>query len=106
MQDYEPLVIVPKKVVPWFDERIQDAHVGQQLHLQHMHALGLGFVVHPSAFVVRQPLFSSAVYNSSQQVHQSSQTINIPSTVFTFEPAILQDNCCCCTSGCGRLLSA
>ena len=71
LQGYAPLVVVPKKAVPWFDERIHDGNLGRQMHLQHMHALGLGFVVHPDAFVVKQPAVSSTVQQDSGQLQQA-----------------------------------
>ena len=71
LQGYAPLVVVPKKAVPWFDERIHDGNLGRQMHLQHMHALGLGFVVHPDAFVVKQPAVSSTVQQDGRLLQQA-----------------------------------
>ena len=45
--------MVSKQHIPWFDERIQSAVLGRSLQVQHMHAKGLGFVVHPLAYIVQ-----------------------------------------------------
>ena len=46
--------------MPWFDERIYNSSLGIRLFGEHLHALGQGFVVHPSAFILRQPLSETA----------------------------------------------
>ena len=60
LQGYEPQVVLSKRVMPWFDERIRDSSLGRRLYGEHLHALGQGFVVHPSAFILRQPLLGTA----------------------------------------------
>lgn len=45
--------MVSKRHIPWFDERIQSAALGRSLQVQHMHAKGLGFVVHPGAYIMQ-----------------------------------------------------
>lgn len=55
LQGYEPQVVLSKRVMPWFDERIYDSSLGRRLYGEHLHALGQGFVVHPTAFVMIQP---------------------------------------------------
>ena len=60
MQGYEPQVVLSKRVMPWFDERIYDSSLGRQLYREHLHALGQGFVVHPAAFIMIQPFLGPA----------------------------------------------
>lgn len=60
LQGYEPHVVLSKRVMPWFDERIHDGSLGRRLYGKHLHALGQGFVVHPSAFILQQPLLGNA----------------------------------------------
>lgn len=57
MQGYVPSIVVSRKHTAWFDERIYSAPLGRALHLEHMHARGLGFVVHPAAYIVEQQQF-------------------------------------------------
>lgn len=69
LQGYTPYVVVSKQFIPWFDEHITSGPLGRCLHLEHMHAKGLGFVVHPSAFIV-QPAgmdISQALSNTDQK---------------------------------------
>ena len=53
-------MVLSKRQMPWYDERIHDGSLGRQLHVEHLHALKFGFVVHPTAFLVRQPLLEDA----------------------------------------------
>lgn len=64
-------MVVSKRLVPWFDERIQDSQMGRQLHLEHMHASGLGFVVHPHAFIVKQPVLDGLPHQLTKQILQA-----------------------------------
>ena len=82
VQGYNPQVVVTKSLVPWFDERIQDSQLGWQLHTENMHAAGMGFIVHPEAFLVKQPLLDklSDSYNSAaQKADVSRATMHHPS---------------------------
>ena len=47
--------------MPWFDERIHNSSLGRRLYGEHVHALGQGFMVHPSAFILHQPLLGTAL---------------------------------------------
>ena len=72
LQGYEPLVVLSKRVMPWFDERIHDSSLGSLLYGEHLHASGLGFVVHPTAFAMRQqPLGKVSAVAAGQKKKQA-----------------------------------
>ncbi len=54
-QDFEPYVLVAKQDVPPYDERLRGYFENKAVHIRHMAARGVGFVVHPTAFVVHMP---------------------------------------------------
>ena len=66
LQGYQPHVVVSKRLLPWFDERIYDGVMGRQLHMEHMHSAGLGFVVHPHAFLMKQPMLDKLLQPASE----------------------------------------
>lgn len=67
LQGYEPQVVLSKRVMPWFDERIHDGSLGRRLYGEHLHALGQGFVVHPTAFTMDQPFLGPAPVAAGNQ---------------------------------------
>ena len=79
-------MVVSKRLLPWFDERIHDSVVGRQLHLEHMHSAGLGFVVHPHAFLMKQPVLDKLLQPASEEaLHADVSCLQ----------AIPQSHCCC-----------
>ncbi|KAL0022572.1 hypothetical protein WJX77_004978 [Trebouxia sp. C0004] len=72
---YAPHVVVSKPLIPWFDERIHDGALGRQLHIEHMQSDGLGFVVHPSAFLVKQSLQDQLLQLPSEAVQQAEELV-------------------------------
>ena len=54
-QDFEPYVLVAKKDVPPYDERLRGYFENKAVHIRHMAAGGVTFAVHPTAFVVHLP---------------------------------------------------
>ena len=59
MQEYEPYVLVSKKLVPWYDERFTGYLQNKMVHVQTMVYMNFTFEVHPSAFAVHYPHQSS-----------------------------------------------
>ena len=55
LQGYEPYVMAHRKYIPWYDERFKGYRKNKVVHLMHMHALGMNFVVTPRAYVVHVP---------------------------------------------------
>ena len=78
VQGYEPHVVLSKQLMPWFDERIHNSSLGRRLFGEHLHALGQGFVVHPSAFVLRQPLLGTAPPAAINQKAQKADVWSCP----------------------------
>ena len=48
-------MLVAKQDVPAYDERLRGYFENKAVHIRHMAASGVGFVVHPAAFVVHMP---------------------------------------------------
>ncbi len=75
LQGYAPRVVVSKALVPWFDERVQDGNLGRQLHIEHMQSAGLGFVVHPNAFLVKQAVLGQLLQLPSEATQQADVSL-------------------------------
>ena len=54
-QGYEPYIMTHRNNVPWYDERFKGYRKNKVVHLMHMHAQGISFVVTPRAYVVHAP---------------------------------------------------
>jgi len=71
LQGYTPHVVVSKTLITWYDERIHDSDLGRQLHIEHMQSAGLGFVVHPNAFLVKQAVQGQLLQPPSEATQQA-----------------------------------
>ena len=54
-EGFEPYVLVHRKYVPWYDERFVGYRKNKVVHLLHLNAVGMQWVVHPRAFAVHSP---------------------------------------------------
>ncbi|KAL0023531.1 hypothetical protein WJX79_009175 [Trebouxia sp. C0005] len=72
---YTPHVVVSKTLIPWFDERIQDSELGRQLHIELMQSAGLGFVVHPNGFLVKQAVMGQLLQPPSEAAQQADELV-------------------------------
>lgn len=65
--------MVSRHHMPWFDECVQSAALGRSLIVEHMHAKGLGFVVHPLAYILQ----SAAPQEASQADFHASMRSDV-----------------------------
>ena len=81
-------MVVSKRLLPWYDERIHDGIMGRQLHMEHMHSAGLGFVVHPHAFLMKQPVLDKLLQPASEEALHA----DVSYTPWQSVPLL---HCCC-----------
>jgi hypothetical protein len=60
LQGYEPVMLMLRKDVPWFDERFRGPHGGRTAHALHT-SRHMEFSVHPSYFVLQLPQVEASI---------------------------------------------
>jgi glycosyltransferase-like protein LARGE len=63
---YEPYVVVPRRFVPFYDERFRGYGRDKIVHLAHLATLGVSFWVHPDAYVVHSPHRKAATFRATK----------------------------------------
>mmetsp|Transcript_27613 Transcript_27613/g.71005 ORF Transcript_27613/g.71005 Transcript_27613/m.71005 type:complete len:300 (+) Transcript_27613:906-1805(+) len=64
-EGFEPFVIAPRRLVPWYDPRFRGYGRNKVSHLLHCAALGMRFAVLPEDWVVHRPHSPSCAFNAT-----------------------------------------